>query len=203
MNATRSATAIEPVATRYPPRPSTARNAPWTAMEPAGDTRACSRATWTPAVNARSALTPTVATSRAVAPLARMVRTADSARSTAALIAPTCSCACRDSTRTRRAASTAVVTPTLTASTVTSSSQASTSAMATRAPTPTTTEPASSTTPLVTVARSRVVSEPTRDIRSPVCRRSYSATGSRSSRSASSRRVLSTTPSAVRCSRYC
>ena len=38
-----------------------------------------------------------------------MVRTADSARSTAAVIAPTSSCACRDSRRTPREASTAVV----------------------------------------------------------------------------------------------
>jgi hypothetical protein len=131
------------------------------------------------------------------------VRTADSARSTAADIAPTSSCAWRDRARTRRDTVATTAMPRATASTVTSSSQPSTSAIATRAPTATTAEPAISTTPPVTVARSSVVSEPTRDIRSPVRRRSYSATGRRSRRSVSVRRVVRTTPSAVRWNRYC
>src|SRR3954451_6900102 len=132
-----------------------------------------------------------------------MVRTADSARSSAAVMAPTASCACRDSRRTPRETLIATARPAPTAKTVTSRSETSTSAMATMAPTPTTTEPAISTTPEVTVARSSVVSAPTRDIRSPVRRRSYSAIGNHSSRSVSVRRVVRTTPSAVRWSRYC
>src|SRR3954463_11399701 len=103
-------------------------------------------------------------------------------------MAPTASCACRDSRRTPRETLIATARPAPTARTVTSRSETSTSAMATMAPTPTTTEPATSTTPDVTVARSSVVSAPTRDIRSPVRRRSYSATGSRSSRTGRGRR---------------
>ncbi len=49
MNATRSATEMVPVATRYPPRPSTAMKDPWTAMDAAGETSASSRAARTPA----------------------------------------------------------------------------------------------------------------------------------------------------------
>src|SRR3954453_9360582 len=172
-------------------------------MELAVATRGCSRATWPPAGEAWPAVSPTAAVSRVVAPLARMVRTADSARSSAAVMAPTASCACRDSRRTPRETLIATVIPMPTATTVTSRSQTSTSTMAIRAPTAMTTDPAISTTPDVTVARSSVVSAPTRDIRSPVRRRSYSATGSRSSRSASLLRVLRTTPSAVFCRTNC
>jgi hypothetical protein len=58
-----------------------------------------------------------------------------------------------------------------------------------------------SSSPEVTTARSRVVSAPTRESRSPVRRRSYSAIGSRSRWETNWRRAVSTTPSAVRCSR--
>src|SRR4051812_7511173 len=132
-----------------------------------------------------------------------MVRTAESARSSAAVMAPTASCACRDARRIPRETLIATAMPRPTARTVTSSSQTSTTAIAIRAPTAIATDPAISTTPEVTVARRNVVSAPTRDIRSPVRRRSYSATGSRSKRSASVLRVLRTTPSAVRWSTYC
>ena len=73
--------------------------------------------------------------------------------------------------------------------------------MAMPAPTTVTAPVTVSNSPEVTTARSRVVSEPTRDSRSPVRRRSYSAMGSRSRCPASRRRVPSTSPSAVRCSR--
>ncbi len=54
------------------------------------------------------------------------------------------------------------------------------SSIATTAPTTTRPELTTSNSPDVTTTRSRVVSAPIREMRSPVRRRSYSATGSRS-----------------------
>ena len=113
-----------------------------------------------------------------------MVRTADSARSTAALIAPTASCACRDSRRTPREAVSATATPMPTASTVTTAAR--------RRPAPSRParrrrhhRPGALDDPGGDRRPQQRGPAPPRDIRSPVRRRSYSATGSRSSRSAS------------------
>ena len=95
MKATRSPTVIAPAATRAPPTPSTSRKAPWTAIEPTGPTSACSRATRSPAVvrllgAAADGRRPPAPRRR----LARMVRAAEMARSTAEVISPIRSWAC-------------------------------------------------------------------------------------------------------------
>ena len=77
------------------------------------------------------------------------------------------------------------------------------SAIAITDPTKTSAPDTASTRPEVTTDRSSVVSDPTLDTRSPVRLVSNSSIGSRNIRSTSNRRVSSTTPSAVRCSRYC
>ena len=115
-------------------------------------------------------------------PLARMVRAAEMARSTAEVISPIRSWACSEpAPRTRRAKVTAKRQPQCRPrAAVTPNSSGSSSTIATPAPTTITAPVTVSKSPEVTTARSRVVSAPTRDSRSPVRRRSYSAIGSRS-----------------------
>ena len=130
-----------------------------------------------------------------------MVRAAVIDRSTAAVSSPIRSCACFDAGRTRRARIAATPIPAEMPTTVTASSSGSIRIMPTTAPTTITAPVTSSNSPDVTTARSRVLSEPTRDSRSPVRRRSYSVIGNRSRCAANRRRDVSTIPSAVRDSR--
>ena len=167
----------------------------------AGAMSDCTLAVATPTVYAARAASPTPSTSCSVAPDARMVRTAESERSTADVISPTRTWVSRESRRMRFEAMTMVMNPSTTAVMVTASSTRSVTAMRTTAPMTTTTLETAVTRPEVMTARSSVVSVPMRDMRSPVRRWSYSTTGRASSRWARVRRVDRTTPSAVRASR--
>ena len=161
------------------------------------------RAISTPRSYADSASASSRSLSRSVAPVARTVRIAESARSTPAATRPTASCEARVSVWIRALAITTLTTATAITVTVIPSRAGSISAIATSEPTKTNAPPSASTSPPVRTERSIVVSEPTRDTRSPVRRTSYSRTGSRSRCRTSLRRALRTTPSAVRSRRYC
>jgi hypothetical protein len=167
----------------------------------AGPISARSRATRMPASYACVALRVTVSASRCSAPLARMVRAAETARSTAEVISPSRAWVSSDSPRTRRETEMATAIPTASPHRATPSSSGSSTAMATVAPATMTVPVTISKSPDVTTARSRVVSAPTRESRSPVRRVSYSVIGRRNRCRASRRRVVSTSPSAVRCNR--
>ena len=201
MNATNEAMVIAPLATRNPPTPSTTRNDTCMAMPATGTTSAEILATARPIRQAPSASFSTETISRSVAPEARTVRTAVMARSTEAARSPTFSCALRLATRMRPDSSTTTTTDTAMTSAVRPSSTGSMMAMATTAPVKVSAPPTASTSPCVSTARSNVVSDPTLDTRSPVRRESNSLMGRRSIRPTSLRRLESTTPSPVRCSR--
>jgi hypothetical protein len=202
MKATRSPTLIEPAATRAPPNPMTTRKTPWTAVPPIGPMSACNRAIRMPAAYAWCAAAPTPAVSRSWALLARMVRAAVIARSTADVISPMRAWASFDAGRIRRRENsmTKARIP-ATPAAVTTNSTASIRIMPAAAPTTITTPVTVSNKPEVTTARSSVVSAPTRDSRSPVRRWSYSVMGSRNRWLARRRRAERTRPSAVRDSR--
>ena len=201
MNAIRSAIVMVPLATRKPPTPSTTRNDTCMAMPAIGTTRAEILATWMPIRQAPLASSSTAAISRSVAFEARTVRTALMARSTLAARSPTLACAARLAARMRCDSSVTVTTDTAITSTVRPSSTGSITSMAMSAPTNVSEPPIASTKPWVSTARSSVVSDPTRETRSPVRRVSNSLIGRRSIRPISLRRLESTTPSPVRCSR--
>ena len=201
MNAIRFATVMVPLATRNPPTPSTTRNDTCMAIPAIGTTSAEIFATWMPIFHAPTASSSTAAISRSVAFEARTVRTALMARSTLAARSPTFTCAARLATRIRCESRVTVTTDAAITSTVSPSSTGSITSIAISAPRKVSDPPIASTSPWVSTARSRVVSEPTRETRSPVRRVSNSLIGRRSIRPISLRRLESTTPSPVRCSR--
>ncbi len=201
MNVTRFATVIAPLATRKPPTPSTTRNDTCIAIPATGTTRAEIFATWIPIFQAPTASASMAAISRSVAFAARMVRTELIARSTAAARSPTLVCARWLATRMRPDSPTTTMIDTAMTSTVSPRSTGSMIAIATSAPRKVSAPPIASTSPWVSTARSSVVSEPTRETRSPVRRVSNSLIGRRSIRPTSLRRDESTTPSPVRWSR--
>ena len=201
MNATSDATVIAPLATRNPPTPSTTRNDTCIAMPAIGTTSAEIFATRMPIRQAPTASSSTAAISRSVALAARTVRTALMARSTEAARSPTRFCACWLATRMRAESSVTVAIETAMTSAVSPSSTGSMRIMATSAPTKVRAPPIASTSPCVSTARRRVVSDPTRETRSPVRRVSNSRIGSRSIRPTRRLRLESTTPSPVRWSR--
>ncbi len=195
-------TGISPDATRAPPTASTARKASCTASssaEPAADSHL---ALFTPCRQARRAAASTRAVSRPSAPDAFTVRNAPKARSSATEISPTASCD-RSVARAIFGMTSATAPPTSTTTpSVTPSSTTSSKAIITIAATNATAPVAAETTACVLTARSSVVSEVTRDIRSPGGIRSNSAIRSRNSRPTTVRRAARTTDSAVRSSTY-
>lgn len=187
-------------ATRAPPTASTARNASSTARLSAVPSRASHFAPRTPCRHARRADASPRAVSRSSAPDALTVRNAPKTRSRPVDISPTAawerSAACPIFGSTRAApAPTTATTPS-----VTPSRKASRKAITTTAATSVSAPVAALTTACVLTARSSVVSEVTRDIRSPGCVRSTAVSRSRSSRPIRLRRAASTTDSAVRSS---
>lgn len=193
-------TGIAPDATRAPPTPSTARNANWTASPSAEPAAASHFALVTPCRHARSDAASNRATSRSSAPDAFTVRNAPKDRSNATDRSPTASCD-RSVARAILGITSATAPPTSTTTpSVTPSRTTSNTAINTIAATNATAPPAAATTAWVLTARSSVVSEITRDIRSPGGTRSHSPSRSRSSRPTNVRRAVSTTDSAVRSS---
>jgi hypothetical protein len=195
-------TGISPDATRAPPTASTARKASWTASSSAEPATASHFALFTPCRHARRAAASTRALSRSSAPDAFTVRNAPRDRSSAPETSPTASCA-----RSVACAIFGITSPTApptstTTRSVTPSSTTSRYAIITMAATKATAPVAAETTAWVLTARSSVVSEVTRDIRSPGGVRSHSAIRSRSSRPTRVRRAARTTDSAVRSSTY-
>ena len=182
MNATRFATVIAPLATRKPPTPSTTRNDTCIAMPATGTTSAEIFATWMPIRQAPVASASTAAISRSVAFDARIVRTELIARSTDAARSPTFVCAFWLATRMRPLSSVTTTIETAITSTVRPRSTGSMMSIAISAPMKVSAPPIASTSPCVSTARSSVVSEPTRETRSPVRRVSNSLIGSRSIR---------------------
>ena len=201
INATRLATVMAPLATRKPPTPNTTRNATCSAIPEIGTTKAEIFATSTPILYAPSASRLIDPISRSVAFAARTVRMALMARSTLAVRSPTRSWALREAARIRRERVTTVVTATATTTMVRLNRTLSRINMAMTAPMKVSAPPIASTSPWVSTARSRVVSEPTLDTRSPVRRSSNSRMGKKSIRRTSVLRDESTTPSPVRCSK--
>ncbi len=171
------------------------------AMPAIGTTRALILATLMPMRQAPRASSSMTATSRSVALAARTVRMALMARSTLAARSPTFTWAAVLAVRIRRDNRVTVTTDTAITSTVRPSSTGSMMSIATSAPMKVSDPPIASTRPWVSTARSRVVSLPTRETRSPVRRTSNSLIGKRSRRPTSLRRLESTTPSPVRWSR--
>lgn len=168
-----------------------------------GHSSALIRTILTPRRYAVPASSTSAASSRAVAPAGRIVRTPESARSTPEETRPSASCDSRVSAWIRALTSVTLTTATRTTAAVMPSSVRSSRAIAMSAPVKTRAPLTASTRPPVSASRTMVVSEPTRETRSPVRRVSYSFTGSRRSLPSRRRRALSTTPSAVRPSRYC
>ena len=201
MNDTRFAMVMAPLATLNPPTPSTMSSDTCSAIPATGTTSAEILATAIPMSQAPFASFSMVAISRSVALDARTVRIAPSARSTAADRSPTFSCCLRLAILMRPESSTTVTTEMAMTSTVRPSSSGSMMSMAMSAPTNTSEPPTASTSPWVMTAYNSVVSEPTRETRSPVRRESYSRIGSRSIRLINWRRAESTTEVPVRCRR--
>ncbi len=176
---------MAPDAVRAPPMLSTARNEICTdrpAMLPASALHFAAR---TPARQAASAASSTRCFSRCSAPDAFTIRNAPNVRSSEAPISPTASCAPRDALL-MRGMTTPITRPATTSTAaVTSSSTRSTRPISTtvaiRVNTPVTPE----TSDWVTTDRSSVVSEVTRDIRSPGSAPSTADSRRRSSRSSS------------------
>ncbi len=186
-----------PAATNAPPMPRTARNDTCSDSSETTDSAAFQRAPRNPARRAVSAAAVTASVSRSSAPDAFTVRAAPSARSSAAPISPTDSCACSVAARIR-GATTATTTPTIASTTtLTPNNRRSSTAISTSDPTSPTTPLTTSTNPDVAAVRSQAVSAVAREIRSPGARASSSATRSRTSRPASDRRTVSTTRSPV------
>ena len=156
--------------------------APLAASPPMGVTAALMRAIFTPCSYACFASSTICSVSRVSARDARIVRTALKARSTDDDISPTRCCALVVALRILRALKPIDATAIEIISKVSSKRIGSMIAMATTEPTKIKTPPAASTNPWVSTARKRVVSEPTRETRSPVRRRSYSTIGRRSMR---------------------
>jgi hypothetical protein len=157
-------------------------------------------ALFTPCRHARRAAFSAPAVSRSSAPDAFTVRNAPKARSSMEEISPTASCE-RSVACPIRGISRATAPPASTTTpSVTASSTPSKAAMITIAATRATAPVAAETTARVVTARNSVVSEVTRDIRSPGGIRSTSASRSRSSRPMRVRRAARTTDSAVRSS---
>ncbi len=197
-NATRVPTLIAPEVTRAPPTARMARNAHWIERPAVFPAIACHFAAPMSARHAPRAAAWMRSPSRRSAPDALIVRNAPSIRSSAAPIAPTESCACRAArpilgTTTPITSAVRLNKATVTPSSTTSIRPIRTS-VATRVTLPVTTP---TTEPVVT-SRSNVVSEVTRDIKSPGSVRSRPPIVSPSRRSTSRCRAASTTDSAVR-----
>ena len=136
--------------------------------------------------------------SRSSAPEALTVRKAPNIRSRAAPIRPTDSCACRDARLMRGTTSPMTTTARPRATTVTASMTTSRSPISTTVAARVSTPVTPPTSVAMMTSRSSVVSEVTRDMRSPGSCRSTADSRSRSSRDSSPRRAARTTDSAVR-----